>query len=79
MLYIRRTSRQSDRWSGHVAFPGGKREAGDESSSYTAMRETFEEVGIDLAEEEWCEVGALDDREVSGVRQRHDGDESKSC
>lgn len=29
------------------------------------MRETWEEVGLDLAEKEWLSVGALDDREIT--------------
>lgn len=50
LLYIKRTARVGDRWSAHVAFPGGRQEPEDESTLYTAMRETFEEVGLDLAE-----------------------------
>lgn len=37
------------KWSGHVAFPGGRQEADDEDGHFTAMRETWEEVGLDLA------------------------------
>jgi len=49
----------------HVAFPGGKTEEGDEGGMYTAMRQTWEEIGLDLAESAYTPVGQLDDREVT--------------
>lgn len=49
----------------HVAFPGGKTEEGDEGGLYTAMRQTWEEIGLDLAESAYTPVGQLDDREVT--------------
>ncbi|KAG8967236.1 hypothetical protein FRB90_010898, partial [Tulasnella sp. 427] len=49
----------------HVAFPGGRKEADDESERYTAMRNTWEELGIDLADKEWLAVGQMDDREIT--------------
>ncbi|KAI0734003.1 hypothetical protein C8Q72DRAFT_507111 [Fomitopsis betulina] len=49
----------------HVAFPGGKTEDGDEGGMYTAMRQTWEEIGLDLAESAYTPVGQLDDREVT--------------
>jgi 8-oxo-dGTP pyrophosphatase MutT (NUDIX family) len=48
VLFIRRAERASDPWSGHMAFPGGRREPTDEDLRATAVRETLEEVGIDL-------------------------------
>jgi 8-oxo-dGTP pyrophosphatase MutT (NUDIX family) len=48
VLLIRRSEREGDPWSGHMAFPGGKREAADSSLLVTALRETREEVGLDL-------------------------------
>ncbi|GAA5907438.1 NUDIX hydrolase [Sporobolomyces salmoneus] len=65
VLYIKRASRASDKWSGHVAFPGGRSEPDDESAEFTAMRETWEEVGLDLAERDWISIGQLDDREIT--------------
>ncbi|KAI0274868.1 hypothetical protein BC834DRAFT_850061 [Gloeopeniophorella convolvens] len=49
----------------HVAFPGGRTEEGDEGSLYTAMRQTWEEIGLDLAESDYTCVGQLDDREIT--------------
>lgn len=66
ILYIKRASRSSDRWSSHIAFPGGRQEPDDEGNLFTAMRETWEEVGIDLAEKkDYLEIGQLDDREIT--------------
>jgi 8-oxo-dGTP pyrophosphatase MutT (NUDIX family) len=48
VLMIRRAERKGDPWSGQVAFPGGKMQEGDETARATAVRETYEEVGIDL-------------------------------
>lgn len=48
VLLIRRAERLGDPWSGQVAFPGGKMQEGDKSARETAIRETMEEVGIDL-------------------------------
>jgi hypothetical protein len=42
ILFIKRATRSSDKWSGHVAFPGGRQEPEDEDGRYTAMRETWE-------------------------------------
>ncbi|KAJ3567158.1 hypothetical protein NP233_g6553 [Leucocoprinus birnbaumii] len=49
----------------HVAFPGGRTEADDEGGLYTAMRQTWEEIGIDLAEKYYTSIGQLDDREIT--------------
>lgn len=65
IMFIRRTSRPSDRYSSHIAFPGGRSEPSDTSSHYTALRETWEEIGVDLAEREFALVGRLDDREIT--------------
>jgi 8-oxo-dGTP pyrophosphatase MutT (NUDIX family) len=48
-LLIKRAEREGDPWSGQIAFPGGKMNEGDESVLHAAIRETKEEVGLDLA------------------------------
>ncbi len=48
MLLIRRAERESDPWSGHWSFPGGRREAEDPDLVHTALRELAEECGIRL-------------------------------
>src|SRR5262245_39280770 len=49
VLLMKRRERASDRWSGHVSFPGGMEAPGDVDLVATAIRETLEEVGVDLA------------------------------
>lgn len=46
LLAIRRTE-DGRAHSGQIGFPGGRREASDENLLETALRETFEEVGIE--------------------------------
>ncbi|QRV76179.1 NUDIX family hydrolase [Ceratobasidium sp. AG-Ba] len=65
LLYIRREGREGKGADSHVAFPGGRSEEGDEGALYTAMRQTWEEIGLDLADNEWTCVGQLDDREIT--------------
>jgi 8-oxo-dGTP pyrophosphatase MutT (NUDIX family) len=60
LLFIERASRAGDPWSGQIAFPGGRREAADESLDDTAVRETREEVGLDLRRDGLI-IGALDE------------------
>ncbi|KAI9323683.1 hypothetical protein BX666DRAFT_1889341 [Dichotomocladium elegans] len=64
LLFIQRATRQSDRWSGHVAFPGGKNEPG-ETDTETAERETLEEIGLDISSPSFIRIGQLDDREIT--------------
>jgi 8-oxo-dGTP pyrophosphatase MutT (NUDIX family) len=60
MLFIKRPESDIDAFSGHMAFPGGKMKEGDEGKLATAMRETMEEIGVDLYR---CGrvIGELDD------------------
>lgn len=48
ILLLRRKKEPSDPWSGHFAFPGGKRDPEDDSIFQTCLRETREETGISL-------------------------------
>lgn len=59
VLLIRRADREGDRWSGHIALPGGRWQPEDPDLVATARRETFEEVGVDLSGVE--PIGVLDD------------------
>jgi 8-oxo-dGTP pyrophosphatase MutT (NUDIX family) len=64
LLFIHRADHPDDPWSGHMAFPGGRAEDG-EAPLATAIRESEEEVGIDLRRAEL--LGGLD--ELQAVRR----------
>jgi 8-oxo-dGTP pyrophosphatase MutT (NUDIX family) len=59
LLFIQRATHKSDRWSGHIAFPGGRLDAQDATSQQAAERETREEVGFALDDSKL--IGRLDD------------------
>jgi len=59
ILLIKRAERGDDPWSGQMALPGGRYDAGDADLQATAVRETREETGVDLSAAE--RLGALDD------------------
>jgi 8-oxo-dGTP pyrophosphatase MutT (NUDIX family) len=67
VLYISRTvvgadgSRDARRWSGQIAFPGGKSQ-GDETPLETACRESVEEVQLDLTSADFRLIGCLPPR-----------------
>src|SRR4051812_15413568 len=60
VLLIKRAEAEGDPWSGHVACPGGRMEPRDHDLEQTAIRETWEETGVDLARDGRV-LGALDD------------------
>lgn len=51
VLMFRRATYKDDPWSGHMAFPGGKREDIDVDVFDTARRESHEELGLTLPKE----------------------------
>ncbi|HEX7841657.1 MAG TPA: CoA pyrophosphatase [Kofleriaceae bacterium] len=48
VLLMKRAERAGDPWSGHISLPGGGYQASDVDLRVTAIRETHEELGIDL-------------------------------
>lgn len=65
ILFIKRAGRVGDRWSGHTALPGGKRDPSDEDDRAAAIRETKEEVGLDLTRSDCFYAGNLPERVVT--------------
>lgn len=65
IAFIKRAAREGDRWTSHVALPGGKRDPGDADDKATAIRETSEEIGLDLNSDDALYVGNLPERVVS--------------
>ena len=51
LLFIHRAEHPHDPWSGHMAFPGGRMHGGDRDAMAAAIRETREELGLDVAGE----------------------------
>jgi 8-oxo-dGTP pyrophosphatase MutT (NUDIX family) len=60
LLMIKRAEAEGDPWSGHIACPGGRMEPGDHDLAVTAVRETLEETGVDVARDGRL-LGHLDD------------------
>ena len=60
VLMIKRADAEGDPWSGHIALPGGRMEPGDRDLAATAIRETWEETGVDITRDGRL-LGALDD------------------
>lgn len=65
VVFIKRAAREGDRWTSHVALPGGKRDPEDEDDKAVAIRETAEEIGLDLTSPHALFVGNLPERVVS--------------
>ncbi len=60
VLFIRRAEHPRDPWSGHMAFPGGREDPVDADLLSTAVRETREELDLDLTRDARL-LGRLDD------------------
>jgi 8-oxo-dGTP pyrophosphatase MutT (NUDIX family) len=69
VLLIRRADHVDDPWSGHMAFPGGRHEPFDHDILSTALRETREELGLDLVPSADL-LGRLDDVEAIARAKR---------
>ena len=69
VLFIRRAEHPQDPWSGHMAFPGGREEPSDTDLLETAVRETREEVSLDLAASARL-LGRLDELPVTARGKR---------
>lgn len=69
LLFIQRATKPTDPWSGQMAFPGGRKEPSDPSPRATAMRETIEEVGLDLSASRF--VGSLSELDGGRTTRRH--------
>lgn len=50
LFFILRATNPKDRWSGQVAFPGGRKKNLQETDRDCAVRETMEEVGMDISQ-----------------------------
>ena len=57
LCFIKRSERPDDPWSGQMALPGGRVARTDASAHAAGMRETVEEVGLDLTR--YRHLGAL--------------------
>ena len=67
-LFINRAVKNGDPWSGHMAFPGGHRDPGDVDLLAAAIRETDEEIGLDISQA--TVIGSLPPAQPMSVRRR---------
>jgi ADP-ribose pyrophosphatase YjhB (NUDIX family) len=63
ILFIKRAEKKGDPWSGHMAFPGGHLDSVDEDLRAAAMRETLEEIGLNLNSAAY--LGAIDEHRAN--------------
>ncbi|MCK5391450.1 MAG: CoA pyrophosphatase [Deltaproteobacteria bacterium] len=70
LLFIKRPESDRDPFSGHMAFPGGRMESADNSKLETAIRETYEEVGININSSGRI-LGSIDDVNPNNPRARN--------
>ena len=61
-VILNRRTRMVEHHKGEISFPGGRMEAGDEGLLDTALRETFEEMGI--SREKIQVLGRIDDMQT---------------
>jgi len=71
VLLMRRAQRTGDRWSGQISLPGGHVDPGDMDELAAAVRETAEEVGLDLARDA-AHLGALEPVQAQARGKRLD-------
>ncbi len=69
MLFIKRPENPEDPFSGHMAFPGGRMDEG-ETILETAVRETIEEIGVDIGQSGRV-IGELDDFNPNNPRAKN--------
>ncbi|XP_053418508.1 mitochondrial coenzyme A diphosphatase NUDT8 isoform X3 [Nycticebus coucang] len=68
LLYTLRSSRLAGRHKGDVSFPGGKCDPADQDVVHTALRETREELGLAVSEEQvWGLLRPVYDRQRATV------------
>ena len=64
VLLIKRAARAGDRWTSHIALPGGKMEPDDADDRATSIRETMEETGLELNTDHCLYIGNLPERVI---------------
>lgn len=65
VLFIKRAARAGDRWTSHVALPGGRRDPDDVDDMAASVRETREETGLQLDKDYCLSIGNLPERVIT--------------
>ncbi|MGB1253950.1 MAG: NUDIX hydrolase [Candidatus Promineifilaceae bacterium] len=68
LCFGKRAAYEGDPWSGDMAFPGGKGESVDDTFHAIAVRETFEETGLEIGRKNL--IGALNPLTTHGSATR---------